>query len=147
MNELAFRTASRSDLSLLHEMYGELDPIRGAPEISRLEDAWRELEEDRWMNVWIASRDGEPVGSFILAIVPALGARCRPVALVEDVVVRKSARGAGNGRAMMNFAMKKAREAGAYKLMLSSNLERGEAHRFYDSIGFERHGYSFLVKL
>jgi GNAT superfamily N-acetyltransferase len=147
MNDLSFRTASRPDLALLHQMYGELDPARGAPEISRLEEVWRELEANRWTSVWIATRGGEPVGSFILAIVPALGARCRPVALVEDVVVRTTSRGAGVGRAMMSFAMEKAREAGAYKLMLSSNLERTEAHRFYDSVGFERHGYSFLVKL
>jgi hypothetical protein len=30
-------------------------------------------------------------------------------------------------------------------MALSSNLKRQKAHDFYDSLGFERHGYSFRV--
>jgi hypothetical protein len=33
------------------------------------------------------------------------------------------------------------------KLALSSNFKRNAAHAFYDSLGFQRHGYSFLVDL
>jgi hypothetical protein len=29
--------------------------------------------------------------------------------------------------------------------MLSSNLKRKLVHKFYESLGFDRHGYSFLV--
>jgi GNAT superfamily N-acetyltransferase len=47
---------------------------------------------------------------------------------------------------MMNHAMALAHEAGCYKLALSSNLKRTRAHAFYDSLGFERHGVSFLVQ-
>ena len=36
--------------------------------------------------------------------------------------------------------------AGCYKMALSSNLKREAAHRFYDSLGFGRHGYSFLIE-
>ncbi len=36
-------------------------------------------------------------------------------------------------------------EAGCYKMSLSSNLKRAQAHAFYESIGFEKHGYSFWV--
>jgi len=38
------------------------------------------------------------------------------------------------------------RSAGCYKLALSSNLKRAGAHRFYDSLGFERHGFSFVTR-
>ena len=38
------------------------------------------------------------------------------------------------------------RAAGCYKLTLSSNIARQGAHAFYDSLGFERHGYSFLAR-
>jgi len=30
-------------------------------------------------------------------------------------------------------------------MTLSSNIAREGAHAFYDSLGFQRHGYSFLV--
>ena len=32
-------------------------------------------------------------------------------------------------------------------LALSSNLKRDAAHAFYDSLEFQRHGYSFLMPL
>jgi GNAT superfamily N-acetyltransferase len=46
---------------------------------------------------------------------------------------------------MMEHARALAREAGCYKLALSSNQKRVEAHAFYERIGFERHGFSFVV--
>ena len=47
---------------------------------------------------------------------------------------------------MMEFAMEFARQQGCYKLTLSSNLARGDAHAFYRSLGFEQHGLSFQVR-
>ena len=49
----------------------------------------------------------------------------------------------GVGKAMMRFARARCRKAGCYKLALSSNLKRAAAHRFYESLGFEKHGFSF----
>lgn len=74
-----------------------------------------------------------------------LGSRCAPEAVVEDLVVDQAGRGRGIGRAMMEFVMARA-QAGCYKLVLSSNLEREDAHRFYDAIGFRRHGVSFMAE-
>jgi GNAT superfamily N-acetyltransferase len=47
----------------------------------------------------------------------------------------------------MDDAMRLAREAGCYKLALSSNRRRERAHAFYERLGFGRHGVSFLVEL
>jgi hypothetical protein len=49
------------------------------------------------------------------------------------------------GKEMMRQALRLAGEHGCYKAALSSNLKRERAHAFYDSLGFERHGYSFRV--
>ena len=38
------------------------------------------------------------------------------------------------------------RAKGCYKLVLSSNAKRERAHAFYESLGFERHGYSFRIE-
>jgi hypothetical protein len=40
----------------------------------------------------------------------------------------------------MGHACEECRLAGCYKLTLSSGLPREGAHRFYESLGFERHG-------
>jgi GNAT superfamily N-acetyltransferase len=66
---------------------------------------------------------------------------------VEDVAVAPERQGQGIGRAMMEHALAECRKAGCYKLALSSNVKREGAHRFYESLGFERHGYSFAVFL
>jgi GNAT superfamily N-acetyltransferase len=47
---------------------------------------------------------------------------------------------------MMDDAMAHCREAGCYKMVLSSNLKREKAHLFYERLGFERHGVSFRVQ-
>jgi hypothetical protein len=47
----------------------------------------------------------------------------------------------------MEHAMNACREFGCYKLTLSSNLKRERAHRFYEGLEFERHGYSFLIEI
>ena len=46
----------------------------------------------------------------------------------------------------MEHAREQCRAAGCYKMALSSNLKREGAHAFYDSLGFERHGYSFVIR-
>jgi GNAT superfamily N-acetyltransferase len=94
-----------------------------------------------------AVADGEIAGTYSLAIVDKLGKRGTPSGVVEDVAVAPHRQGQGIGRAMMEHALQECRKAGCYKLALSSNLKREGAHRFYESLGFERHGYSFAVFL
>jgi len=47
---------------------------------------------------------------------------------------------------MMEHARAECRAGGCYKLALSSNLKREGAHQFYEALGFERHGYSFVIR-
>ncbi len=70
-----------------------------------------------------------------------------PSAIVEDVGVLPKMQGKGVGKAMMEFALKYAKEKGCYKMTLSSNLRREATHQFYESLGFQKHGFSFLVEL
>lgn len=97
--------------------------------------------------VLLAERRREPVGTLTLFILPLLAHRGRPEALVEDVAVHPHAQGHGVGRALMHEAMRRAAARGCYKLALTSNLKRTDAHAFYDRLGFERHGVSFVVSL
>jgi GNAT superfamily N-acetyltransferase len=97
--------------------------------------------------LYVAEHTDRIVGSFALLIMDNLGHLGAPSAIVEDVVVDPTLHGNGIGQAMMNFAANKAREKNCYKLVLSSNAKRERAHRFYEALGFERHGYSFRLRL
>ena len=74
-----------------------------------------------------------------------LGECGTPSGVVEDVVVEPEFQRRGVGRAMMQHALSLCRQKGCYKMMLSSNLARTAAHAFYESLGFEKHGYSFRI--
>jgi ribosomal protein S18 acetylase RimI-like enzyme len=97
--------------------------------------------------LYVAEQDHEIVGSFALLVMDNLGHLGSPSAIVEDVVVAPDRQSQGIGAAMMRFALGRAREKRCYKLVLSSNAKRVRAHAFYESLGFERHGYSFRIDL
>jgi GNAT superfamily N-acetyltransferase len=96
--------------------------------------------------MFIALVEGEVAGTYALLILDKLAKRGAKCGVVEDVAVLPEQQGKGVGRAMMEHAREQCRLAGCYKLTLSSGLPREGAHRFYDSLGFERHGYSFLIR-
>jgi GNAT superfamily N-acetyltransferase len=96
---------------------------------------------------FVAEVDGEIAGTYALIILDNLAKRGTPCGVVEDVAVLPGYQGRGIGKAMMSHARELCRAAGCYKMTLSSGLPREGAHRFYDSLGFERHGYSFLMRL
>jgi GNAT superfamily N-acetyltransferase len=95
----------------------------------------------------VAALGAEVVGTFALLIMHNLGHRGAPSAIIEDVAVMPEWQRRGVGRAMLEFAMRRAADAGCYKLTLSTNQKRGSAHRFYETLGFQRHGYSYVVDL
>lgn len=91
--------------------------------------------------------DGTLVGTLTLFVLPLLAHRGTPAALVEDVAVHPAAQGRGLGRALVAHALRIAAEAGCYKLALSSNASRTQAHAFYERLGFRRHGLSFVAEV
>ncbi len=97
--------------------------------------------------LYIARVDKEIVGTFALIIMDNIGHMGTPSGIVEDVVVHPEWRGKGVGKKMMQFAMERCKKRGCYKMALSSNIKREDAHCFYESLGFKKHGYSFIVEL
>lgn len=97
--------------------------------------------------LWVAERAGEVVGTFTLLIMDNLIHQGSPSGIVEAVAVDPQFQGQGIGKQMMQRAIAECRAANCYKLALSTNLKRDRAHAFYESLGFEKHGYSFQVNL
>lgn len=141
------REAAETDLPALVALYNQLGGAGEAITLQRADSLFSRLREYPDYRVYVAEEAGQLVGTFLLLIYDALGYRARPAGLVEDVVVDQRFRGRGIGGDMMRFAMERCRQAGCYKLVLSSNLNREDAHRFYESLGFRKHGFSFEVEL
>ena len=145
---LCIREAETADLPGVLALYAQPDLDDGV--VLPLHDAERIFARfARYPNytLYVAEQDGRIVGSFALLIMDNLGHLGAPSAIVEDVVVGPVLHGRGVGRAMMRFAIERCREKRCYKLALSSNAKREGAHAFYESLGFERHGFSFRIVL
>jgi ribosomal protein S18 acetylase RimI-like enzyme len=97
--------------------------------------------------IFVAVVDGKIAGTYELLIMDNLAKRGRRSGVIEDVAVSPRYHGRGIGRSMMVHARERCKEAGCYKLVRSSGLQRTDAHDFYDAVGFERHGYSFRVEV
>ena len=97
--------------------------------------------------VHVAEVDGIICGTFALLIMDNLANGGMPSGIVEDVAVTPSFQRRGIGKAMMRFAIEKCKRSGCYKMMLSCNEMRAQAHKFYESLGFVRHGFSYRVGL
>jgi GNAT superfamily N-acetyltransferase len=145
---LRFRVADRGDIPDLLRLYAQLEGDGEPPlDLSRADDLWDLVESYPDYRIHLAVSGGMVVGTFSLLVVATLSHRGTPSALVEAVVVDANSRGSGVGQAMMRRALDIARTKGCYKLALSSGSHREDAHRFYDNLGFERHGVSFVAHL
>ncbi len=143
---LHFREASKSDLPEVLRLYAQPDLDDGA--VLNTTDAERIFDRmARYPNykVYVAAKDNHIVGTFALLVMDNLGHLGTPSAIVEDVAVDPTLQGQGIGKKMMQHALQLASENGCYKLVLSSNLKRNRAHAFYESLDFERHGFSFRI--
>ena len=141
------RDAAESDLAAVLRILAE-SGIDGGQSftLEQAREHFARIRQRPGFRLLVAAVEGEVVGTYALLIMEKLGKRGTPAGVVEDVAVLPSRQGQGIGRAMMEHARDACRRAGCYKLALSSNLKREDAHRFYDSLGFERHGFSFVTR-
>ena len=146
--DLTIREAQDVDLPAVLALYGQPDLDNGnILSLDPAREIFAQFARYPHYKLYVAELDGRIIGTYALLIMHNLGHLGAPSAIAEDVVVDAACQGQGAGRAMMRHALVEARAARCYKLALSSNAKRARAHEFYERLGFERHGYSFMVRL
>ncbi len=85
----------------------------------------------------VAQEHGVVVGALQLTFLPYLTFRGSWRGQIEAVRVASDRRGDGIGRELMQWAIEQARDRGCHLVQLTSNKHRKDAHRFYESLGFE----------
>ena len=148
MINVDIQTAQSKDLPEILSLYAQPEIDDGEQlELSAAKKLFERLSSYPNYKIYIASSAEKIVGTFALLIMDNLGHLGKPSAVVEDVAVSPEHQGQGIGQQMMRHAMQIASDAGCYKMTLSSNLKRTNAHRFYENLGFEKHGYSYQITL
>ena len=149
---LVIRPAIEADLGRAVELL-VLGALPGGP--PRVEDpadvapyaaALREID-DAGGAVLVAELRGEVIGVCQLIVfrhLQANGGRC---AEIESVHVHPDHRGSGVGTALLRDAVGRARAIGCYRVQLTSNARREDAHRFYERLGFSPTHVGFKMPL
>jgi GNAT superfamily N-acetyltransferase len=147
-SSLCFREALKSDLPSVLRLYAQpdLDDGNMLP-LSEAECIFERMAHYPNYRVYVAVCDTSIVGTFALLIMDNLGHLGAPSAIIEDIAVDPVLQGQGIGKEMIRHAIQLATDNGCYKAVLSSNLKRERAHSFYESLEFERHGYSFQIDI
>ncbi|MET0743853.1 MAG: GNAT family N-acetyltransferase [Microvirga sp.] len=139
----AIREAQAADLEAIIRLHQE-DALGGhgdvwAPEHRpAYEAAFAAIERSTENQLFVAERDGRIVGTFQLTFIPSLTGRGALRVKVESVKVASALRSRGIGALLMAHAEIEARRRGARLIELTSNKARGDAHRFYERLGFAR---------
>jgi GNAT superfamily N-acetyltransferase len=144
------RDALREDLPELVRMYQQLsldDPREDPDAIEKYEAVFAAIDEQPAHHVLVAEEAGRLLGTATVIIEPNLTYTASPFALIENVVVTEAARGRGVGAKIIERCVALAREAGCYKVTLTSNKRRKDAHRFYEGLGFTASHEGFLLRL
>ena len=143
---LAIRPALLADVPHLLALYKLLD-LAPEPEmpIEQAQARFQGLALRPGHQIYVAEFEQQIVGTFALVFIGGISHGARDSCIVEDVCVAHEMQSTGVGKQMMRFAMQRCASGGCYKLVLSSHVNRSHAHQFYESLGFRKHGYSYLI--
>ena len=93
---------------------------------------------------YVAEQDGVVVGMVTLCVYTTLtGTK----AYLDHLVVAPDARRRRVGRALVEYAIERARDAGASRVDLTARATKREAHALYRSLGFEQRETLLLRRL
>jgi GNAT superfamily N-acetyltransferase len=148
---IVVRKATEADVGRLADIMN-LGGVPGRPPRETPDDpepyrrALRDMERTDG-GVLVAQLDGEVVGVCQLIVFRHLQARGGLCAEIESVHVHPDHRAAGIGTALVSAAVEQARAAGCYRVQLTSNEVRHDAHRFYERLGFTSSHRGFKLAL
>ncbi|MFI7422644.1 GNAT family N-acetyltransferase [Nonomuraea sp. NPDC049684] len=139
-----FREARLEDFEYIVRLYRQLQP--DDPDVVDGSDAavFRQILASPVLRLFVLELDGDVVATTYLNVIPNLTRSAAPYAVIENVVVEASRRGAGLGKQIMAATLRAAWEAGCYKAMLMTSSRRPATHAFYRACGFSgeaKHAY------
>ncbi|WP_094604131.1 hypothetical protein SPSIL_045800 [Sporomusa silvacetica DSM 10669] len=149
LDSITIRKAKCWDLPKVLLLYQEFElAYHHNPGSEKAEDViWERLLQDPRQHLLVAEVAGSVIGTLTVIVIPNIGHGGYPWAAIENVVVEAPYRSAGIGRNLMESAAKLCQDYGCYKIVLSSNLARQQAHAFYRRLGWQQTHIGFSIAL
>lgn len=147
------RKAVESDVGPIVELIAR-DQLRAAVESAAPERrgpylaAFRAIDADpAHLLCVVDDAAGVVVATMQLTFLPGLARSGATRLQIEAVRVDEELRGLGLGSAMISWAVAEGRRRGAALVQLTSDNSRGDAHRFYERLGFTQSHAGFKMQL
>jgi ribosomal protein S18 acetylase RimI-like enzyme len=141
--DLTIRGGEIDDAPVIAQLMCELGYETTTPEMQmRLE----RIAVDERLRIFVAVCGGKVCGMIGTLTYPSIEHNDfsgRIVALVINSTMRRR----GIGRALIATAEKDFAQRGIRRVALNTQLAREDAHKFYESLGYERNGWRFVKQL
>ncbi|NQY56250.1 MAG: GNAT family N-acetyltransferase [Ilumatobacteraceae bacterium] len=127
---------------------GDDSPINLPADMASFVDAIREIDRTDGTYLMVADLGGRLVGMLQLITFRHLQHRGGRCAEIESMHVASDMRGQGVGGRLLDHAVRRACELGCYRVQLTSNVDRPDAHHFYEAHDFvpSHKGYKRYLK-
>lgn len=138
---MIIRKAIESDLPaivtmLADDTLGKTREDATLPPSQAYVDAFLEIDRDTNNDLFVGEISGQVMAMMQFTVLPSISFKGRPRAQIESVRVATAERGKGYGRELFIWAIDEAQRRDCHLLQLTTNAERQDAARFYESLGF-----------
>ncbi len=140
---MTFRKATKEDLPeviamLANDKLGSQRENFKIPLPKKYYDAFERINNDPNQELIVLVDTTQTIiGTLQLSFIPYLTYQGGIRAQIEAVRIQTTHRGKGLGKKMFEWAIERAQEKGAHLLQLTTDKQRPEALKFYQSLGFK----------
>lgn len=137
---MIIRPARADDLPALLALYAD-DTLGQTREGGGIDAAYQKafaaIDADPNHLLAVGEIGGELAATLLLSFLPGLSRHGAWRAQIESMRVASTRRGGGLGRQLLDWAIAEARRRDCRLVQLTSDRRRPDAHRFYETAGFE----------
>jgi ribosomal protein S18 acetylase RimI-like enzyme len=141
--DLTIRRAQSGDAAVLAQLMCELGYETTK---SKMQMRVKRIATDERCRTFVAVRDGKVCGMIGTLTYPSYEHN-DPSGRILALVILSAMRRSGIGRALIATAEKDFAQRGIRRVALVARLAREDAHKFYESLGYERNGWRFVKQL
>lgn len=135
---------NEDDLSPLSEIFQQFWGEKSS--LEKMKTTFSRLITNSAYVLLAAKQNNQLIGFAMGVICEELYGDCKPFMVVEDLIVDKHRRRKGAGSALMRELEKYATGHDCCQIIFVTEADRRDAHRFYNSLGYEFEPYKGFKK-
>ena len=143
------RKAAPTDASAIIELYScfQSAPVQeDHQDISLWQEKLARFQSDNKYHILVFEKDNKVVSTATLIIIENLTHNLTPYALIENVVTLPEHRQKGCASALLQHAIKLAKDSGCFKVMLMTGSKKESTLDFYCKNGFAQDKTAFQIR-